>query len=108
MSGETARDAQNPEAEARPPNPYVGPRPFREEEQNRFFGRTEEIAILEGLALARQATLLFAQSGAGKSSLLRAGLIPSLTRERTAGYGPRPRTYRRLPMSARRPCGLAC
>ena len=48
-------------------NPYVGPRPFREDEQHRFFGRTEEIVILEGLTLARRETLLFAQSGAGKS-----------------------------------------
>jgi hypothetical protein len=77
-------------------NPYVGPRPFREDEQHRFFGRTEEIAILEGLTLARRETLLFAQSGAGKTSLLWAGLIPSLTRERSVGQGRRLRSYQKM------------
>src|SRR5687767_2464868 len=59
-------------------NPYVGPRPFTTEERHLFFGRTEEIEILTGLVVARRASLLFAQSGAGKSSLLMAGLAPRL------------------------------
>ena len=46
--------------------------------------------------MARRASLLFAQSGAGKSSLLRAGLIPELTEPRTIGRGPRPRTYQKM------------
>ena len=61
-------------------NPYVGPRPFTEEEDRFFFGRAEEVEILTSLAVARRASLLFAQSGAGKSSLLRAGLTPRLLR----------------------------
>ncbi|MEO8452045.1 MAG: hypothetical protein ABI647_19805 [Gemmatimonadota bacterium] len=60
--------------------PYVGPRPFKEDEERFFFGRTEEIEILTSLVVARRASLLFAQSGAGKSSLLTAGLTPRLLR----------------------------
>jgi len=63
-------------------NPYVGPRPFVETEHRFFFGRAEEVEILTSLAVARRASLLFAQSGAGKSSLLRAGLTPRLLRHR--------------------------
>jgi WD40 repeat protein len=64
------------------PNPYIGPNPFTTDNRQYFFGRDEETAILRGLVLVRRATLLFAQSGAGKSSLLNAGLIPALTGQR--------------------------
>src|SRR5689334_4438859 len=61
-------------------NPYVGPRPFTEREERFFFGRAAEVEILTSLVIARRASLLFAQSGAGKSSLLMAGLTPRLLR----------------------------
>ena len=63
-------------------NPYVGPRPFTEQDEQFFFGRTEEIEVLASLVSTRRASLLFAQSGAGKSSLLMAGLAPRLLRHR--------------------------
>ena len=78
------------------PNPYVGPRSFEEDEEANFFGRDEETAILEGLVMARRATLFFAQSGAGKSSLLKAGLIPRLTRQMMIGRGKRQRIYQKM------------
>jgi WD40 repeat protein len=62
-------------------NPYVGPRSFREDESGRFFGREEEIRRLRALAVARRAVLLYSPSGAGKTSLLQAGLLPHLRRE---------------------------
>jgi hypothetical protein len=77
-------------------NPYPGPRAFEEHEQDLFFGRDEEVEILAGLVMARRASLLFAQSGAGKSSLLKAGLIPELTRSETVGRGPRTRTRQKM------------
>jgi WD40 repeat protein len=77
-------------------NPYVGPRAFEEDERDLFFGRDEEIEILAGMVMARRAVLFLAQSGAGKSSLLRAGLIPELTRQETVGRGRRARTYQKL------------
>lgn len=65
-------------------NPYVGPRPFELQHRRSFFGRDEEIHILAGLTRARRIVVFYAQSGAGKSSLVRAGLIPELTQTDTS------------------------
>jgi tetratricopeptide (TPR) repeat protein len=62
-------------------NPYPGPRPFKKEEKDRFFGRETEARELLSLVTAHQALLLYAQSGAGKSSLINAGLVPLLLEE---------------------------
>jgi WD40 repeat protein len=69
---------QEPDPKA---NPYVGPRPFLTGEQKRFFGRDREAALLIPLVIAERMVLFYAQSGAGKSSLLNARIIPGL-RER--------------------------
>jgi hypothetical protein len=58
--------------------PYVGPRPFEREEKDLFFGRDREARDLCSLVVAHPIVLLYAASGAGKSSLLNAGLIPLL------------------------------
>src|SRR5688500_8345167 len=65
---------------SRADNPYVGPRPFRRADQNKFFGRDEEVRDLLALIGASPVTVLYAQSGAGKTSLLNAKLIPLLER----------------------------
>ena len=60
--------------------PYRGLRPFREEDEPFFFGRA---AFTETLAatLARQSFVaVVGASGSGKSSVVRAGLIPRLRR----------------------------
>jgi len=62
-------------------NPYVGPRPFEERHQRRFFGRDWEADELVSLVIAHPAVLLYAQSGAGKTSLTNAKLIPLLRDE---------------------------
>lgn len=62
-------------------NPYVGPRTFEEGDGDRFFGREREARTLLSLVIADPLVLFYAQSGAGKSSLLNARLIPQL-RER--------------------------
>ncbi len=77
-------------------NPYVGPRAFEQHERRYFFGRDQETKILTGLVMAHRTSLFFAQSGAGKSSLLRAGLIPILTRKQKAGRGARARLYQKM------------
>ncbi|MBB5341454.1 hypothetical protein [Tunturiibacter gelidoferens] len=59
-------------------NPYIGPGPFSREDRIRFFGREREIDDLQNLVAAHRTLLLYAQSGAGKSSLLNAGLTPEL------------------------------
>ena len=61
--------------------PYVGFSSFAEDDQEIFFGRQREVSDLLSLVIAHQAVLLYAESGAGKTSLINAGLIPSLRQE---------------------------
>ena len=60
-------------------NPYVGPRAFRSGEK--LFGRDHETDGLMSLLLAERIVLLHSQSGAGKTSLLQANLMPRLLEE---------------------------
>lgn len=60
-------------------NPYVGPRAFAAGE--RLYARDRELADLVDLVIAERIVLLHAPSGAGKSSLLHAGLVPRLRAE---------------------------
>ncbi len=60
-------------------NPYVGPRAFQIGET--LFGRDREIQQLLDLLIAERIVLLHSPSGAGKSSLVSAGLIPRLEEE---------------------------
>jgi|GEM_PF-1511586 len=61
------------------PKPYLGLRPYTEQDQDSFFGRDSDRRILTDKILSHKLTLLFAASGIGKSSLLRAAVIPHLT-----------------------------
>jgi WD40 repeat protein len=67
--------------------PYIGPRPFRAAEHEYFFGREREARDLLSLVIAERLTLFYAQSGAGKSSLINTRLLPGL---RKAGFTPLP------------------
>ena len=60
---------------------YVGPRPFEYKDRNLFFGRDKESRDLLSLAIAHRALLIYAQSGAGKTSLINTRLIPDLETE---------------------------
>ena len=61
--------------------PFVGPRPFEKADKELFFGRDHETNELLSLIVAHPVVLLYAQSGAGKTSMLNAGLIPALEEE---------------------------
>jgi hypothetical protein len=61
-------------------NPYVGPKPFEREDEYRFYGRTQESEQLVATIMGSPVTLLYAESGAGKTSLLRAKVILMLER----------------------------
>lgn len=61
------------------PNPYPGPRSFQRSE--RLYGRERETEALLDLLIAERVVLLYSPSGAGKTSLLQAGLIPALEQE---------------------------
>lgn len=63
-------------------NPYPGLRPFREEDAGFFFGRNREFrSLLDKLSFHRFVAVV-GSSGCGKSSLVRAALLPALR----AGY----------------------
>lgn len=61
------------------PNPYVGPRSFTTGEK--LYGRDAEVRQLLDLLIAERILLLHSPSGAGKSSLVQAGLFPELQKE---------------------------
>ena len=63
------------------PSPYVGLRPFFEREALLFFGRDAHVRdLLEKLQRRQRFLAVLGASGTGKSSLVRAGLIPALRR----------------------------
>lgn len=61
------------------PNPYVGPRAFQYGET--LYGRDREVMELLDLLIAERIVLLYSPSGAGKTSLIQAALIPELEQE---------------------------
>ncbi|MBU0655911.1 MAG: hypothetical protein KJ914_12400, partial [Gammaproteobacteria bacterium] len=61
-----------------PNAPYPGLRPYREDEQNSFFGRDTDSKVLIDKILVHRLTLLFAATGVGKSSMLQAAVLPHL------------------------------
>lgn len=77
----TATDEAGPangNAPAFPANPFVGLRPFDSDEGLLFFGRREQtIELMQQLHRTRFLAVV-GSSGCGKSSLIRAGLIPKL------------------------------
>lgn len=73
--------------------PFIGPRPYTEADQEDFFGRAHQVAELVSMLTANRVVLLYAVSGAGKTSLLRAGLLPALAEQGLQVFGPiRPRS----------------
>ena len=56
--------------------PYLGPRPFRAGE--RLYGRQAETVDLTNRLFAQRLVLMFSPSGAGKTSLIHAGIIPQM------------------------------
>jgi len=71
--------------EATPEEPWLGLRPFSQADRDYFFGRDDEIRELSQRIVQRPLTVLFGQSGLGKTSLLCAGVIPRLAE---SGYQP--------------------
>lgn len=68
----------------RPENPFPGLRPFEPHESSLFFGRDEQCDDLLTRLARRRLVAVVGMSGSGKSSLVRAGLLPALDR----GYIP--------------------
>jgi hypothetical protein len=62
-------------------NPWLGLVSFTEETRGYFHGREEEAAELGRRVQRKLLTILFGQSGLGKTSILQAGLVPRLRPE---------------------------
>jgi hypothetical protein len=60
------------------PMPYPGLRPFEAEDQPLFFGREEQVAAILHELEDHHFVAVVGSSGSGKSSLVRAGLLPTV------------------------------
>ncbi|HSK05364.1 MAG TPA: AAA family ATPase, partial [Kofleriaceae bacterium] len=61
-------------------SPYAGLAAFQERDAGKFFGRSHEIAELVARIADRPLVTVIGASGVGKSSFVRAGVIPALKR----------------------------
>ncbi|GGK71811.1 hypothetical protein Sme01_08840 [Sphaerisporangium melleum] len=72
------RDGEDPAAEVTENAPYLGLATFGPEHAGLFFGRERLVAELCARLADASLIAVFGASGAGKSSLLRAGLLPAV------------------------------
>ncbi|MFM9104606.1 MAG: ATP-binding protein, partial [Cyanobium sp.] len=87
-----AGTAAGPNPAEEGPNPYQGLLAFQPSDGDRFFGRGAEIEVLwqrfralHERADATRLLVVYGPSGSGKSSLVRAGLVPELARRPLGG-----------------------
>ncbi len=70
-------------------NPYLGLRAFDDGDTDRFFGRerlvSELVAQFAGGFIGSRCAIVVGPSGSGKSSVVRAGLVPAIREGRVAG-----------------------
>lgn len=69
--------------------PYPGLRPYQRHEAEVFFGRDQQISAIVDQLASSQFIAVTGPSGSGKSSLLRAGVIPKLEQGHHGGLGDR-------------------
>ncbi|MDN3027551.1 XRE family transcriptional regulator [Streptomyces sp. S.PB5] len=86
--------APGPTEESTASSPYTGLRSFTEEDAEWFFGREQLVQEVAGRLERQWFVVVIGASGSGKSSLLRAGLVPRLQAAATVVVvltpGPRP------------------
>lgn len=97
-SEQVALAAQREEGDGEADAPYPGLSRFEPGDSARFFGREQLVADLVELVRGCRFTVVFGPSGSGKSSLLRAGLIPAL--QGAADSQARPVAIRRITSAA--------
>ena len=70
-------------------SPYKGLRPFEATavDARLFFGRERERELIAANLVAARLTVLYGESGVGKSSVLRAGVVQTLREQARAGAG---------------------
>jgi hypothetical protein len=74
----SASNPASPVAVTLPPRPYPGLRPFEPREWAIFFGRESMVDELIDRLAQHRMVLIHGPSGSGKSSLVRAGVLPKL------------------------------
>ncbi|MEX5634923.1 tetratricopeptide repeat protein [Parafrankia sp. FMc2] len=57
-------------------SPYIGLRHYEAGDRHRFYGRGQEARQVQALWMSNRMLVLYGRSGVGKTSLLRAGVIP--------------------------------
>ena len=62
-------------------SPYKGLASFTEDDAAWFFGRDAQVEIAATNLMSARVTIFYGESGVGKTSLLRAGVVPLLRRE---------------------------
>ncbi|ALG08311.1 hypothetical protein AOZ06_16575 [Kibdelosporangium phytohabitans] len=72
------KSATTPSVENVTGAPYVGLRAFGPDDANLFFGRERLVTEIIGKLDRQRLVLLFGASGSGKSSVMRAGVVPAL------------------------------
>jgi uncharacterized RDD family membrane protein YckC/energy-coupling factor transporter ATP-binding protein EcfA2 len=75
---DAGKQAMTARSENGPPAPYVGLRPFEFHEASLFYGRGEHIAEMVRTLRKWHFLAVVGSSGSGKSSLVRAGLLPAI------------------------------
>ena len=56
--------------------------PYQKGQKDLFFGRDQEAEVLLSMVISERVVVFYAQTGAGKSSLINARLIPKLEEKR--------------------------
>lgn len=59
-------------------NPYIGLRTYNEDQKDKFWGREDDIERLAETIIENPSTLIYGCSGCGKSSIIKAGIMPKL------------------------------
>lgn len=77
MSSDLSQETAGGEATLAP-NPFVGANPYRAIDKPRFFGREELSSRLSEAVLGSRCVTVYGPQGAGKTSLLRASVLPAL------------------------------
>ena len=62
-------------------NPFMGLNSFNEEDANFFYGRDRVITALQALSATQNLIVVSGASGTGKSSVIKAGLLPKLRQD---------------------------
>jgi len=78
----TESNSASPRIPLREAPPWPGPQPYEQKDWEIFFGRDSEIEGLVDKMTRQKLTVLRGPSGCGKTSLLRAGLVKGLSREK--------------------------